>query len=229
MCNSWLRLFPVFIVAILSFPGVAVAQANSSAPVAAAREAAFDAAGYVAWLRANRGGIGGDTFRDWFTTPRFSLGIGRYWTEHLKTEAELAITGQGNLVSFEELESEPRVSRYLYRDHTYEVRTLSLLQAWQFGHNAWVHPFVGGGVDIDWERRTTEGTVQVSDSRTDPARYTVEPLLRETRTEVIARPIAIAGFKAYVARTAFFKTDVRASFRAGIDNVVWRFGFGCDF
>ena len=59
-------------------------------------------------------------------------GIGRYWTEHLKTEAELAITGQGRLVSFEELESEPRVSRYLYRDHTYKVRTLSLVQAWQF-------------------------------------------------------------------------------------------------
>jgi hypothetical protein len=227
--SGWLRLIPAFIVSILLIPSAAFSQATTTATDGATREPRFDAAGYVAWFRANRGGIGGQTFRDWFSTPRLSLSIGRYWTEHLKTEAELAITGHGNLVSFEELESEPLVSRYLYRDHTYEVRTLSLVQAWQFGHNAWVHPFVGGGVDIDWERRTTEGTVQVSDSRTDPARFTVDTLARERHTDVIARPVAIAGFKAYVARTAFFRTDLRASFREGIDNVVWRFGFGCDF
>ena len=93
MCSRWLRLIPVLIVPILSFPAMALAQASASAPVAAAGEARFDAAGYVAWFRANRGGIGGQTFRDWFSTPRLSLGIGRYWTEHLKTEAELAITG----------------------------------------------------------------------------------------------------------------------------------------
>ena len=228
MCNSWLRLFPVFLVPILSFPGVAVAQATSSAPVAAASEDRFDAAGSVAWLRVNRGGIGGETFRDWFTTPRLSLGIGRYWTEHLKTEAEFAITGQGNLVSFEELESEPGVSRYLYRDHTYRIRTLSLVQAWQFGHNAWVHPFLGAGIDVDWERRTVETNLQVSDNRTDPA-FTVLAVSRETRTEVIPRAVAVAGLKAYLTRSAFFRTDVRASFRESVDQVAWRFGIGLDF
>jgi hypothetical protein len=207
---------------------VAIAQATSSAPVAAAREAPFDAAGYVAWFRANRGGIGGQTFRDWFTTPRLSLGIGRYWTEHLKTEAEFAITGHGNLVSFEELESEPRVSRYLYRDHRYQIRTLSLVQAWQFRHNAWVHPFLGAGIDVDWERRTVETSLQVSDNRSEPA-FTVQALPRETRTEVIPRAVAVAGLKAYLTRRAFFRTDVRASFRESVDQVAWRFGIGLDF
>jgi hypothetical protein len=228
VCNSWLRLFPLLLVPIISFPGVAIAQATSSAPVAAAREAPFDAAGYVAWFRANRGGIGGQTFRDWFTTPRLSLGIGRYWTEHLKTEAEFAITGHGNLVSFEELESEPRVSRYLYRDHTYQIRTLSLVQAWQFRHNAWVHPFLGAGIDVDWERRTVETSLQVSDNRSEPA-FTAEALPRETRTEVIPRAVAVAGLKAYLTRSAFFRTDVRASFRESVDQVAWRFGIGLDF
>ena len=227
MCNSWLRLFPVFIVAI-SFPGLAVAQATSSAPVAKASEDRFDAAGYIAWLRANRGGIGGQTFRDWFATPRLSLGIGRYWTQHLKTEAELAITGQGNLVSFEELESEPAVSRYLYRDHTYRIRTLSLVQAWQFRRNAWIHPFLGAGIDVDWERRTVETSLQVSDNRAEPA-FTVVALPRETRTEVIPRAVAVAGLKAYLTRSAFFRTDVRASFRESVDQVAWRFGIGWDF
>jgi hypothetical protein len=228
VCNSWLRLFLFLIVPILSLPSVGLGQATASASVAEASDDRFDAAGYAAWVRANRGGIGGDTFRDWFTTPRFSLGIGRYWTEHLKTEAELAITGQGNLVSFEELESEPGVSRYLYRDHTYRIRTLSLVQAWQFGHNAWVHPFLGAGIDVDWERRTVETNLQVSDNRTDPV-FTVEAVSRETRTEVIPRAVAVAGLKAYLTRNAFFRTDVRASFSESVDQVAWRFGVGWDF
>jgi hypothetical protein len=228
MCSRWLRLFPIFIVPILSFPAAALAQASAPAPVKAAEEARFDAAGYVGWFRANRGGIGGQTFRDWFSTPRLSLGIGHYWTEHLKTEAELAITGQGRLVSFEELESEPDVSRYLYRDHTYRVSTLSLVQAWQFRRNAWVHPFLGAGIDIDWERRTVETSLQVSDNRTEPV-FTVVTLPRETRTEVVPRAVAVAGLKAYLTRNAFFRTDVRASFRESVDQVAWRFGIGLDF
>lgn len=229
MHSTWLRLLPVFVVPILSFPAAALAQAATSAPVAAAEEARFDAAGYVAWFHANRGGVGGQTFRDWLSTPRLSLGIGHYWIEHLKTEAELAITGHGRLVSFEELASEPRVSRYLYRDHTYQVRTLSLVQAWQFRRNAWVHPFLGAGIDIDWERRTVETSLQVSDNRTEPTTFTVVALPRETRTEVIPRAVAVAGLKAYLTRNAFFRTDVRASFRESVDQVAWRFGIGWDF
>jgi hypothetical protein len=207
---------------------VAVAQATSSEPVAAAREAAFDAAGYAAWFRVNRGGIGGETFRDWFTTPRVSLGIGHYWTEHLKTEAEFAITGQGNLVSFEELESEPGISRYLYRDHTYSVST-TVAGAGLAVPTQRLGPSVSrAGIDIDWERRTVETSLQVSDNRTEPV-FTVVTLPRETRTEVVPRAVAVAGLKAYLTRNAFFRTDVRASFRESVDQVAWRFGIGLDF
>jgi outer membrane protein with beta-barrel domain len=228
MRSAWLRLFPIFTVLIPSFPAAALAQATASAPVATVKEAGFDAGGYLAWFRANRGGIGGDSFRDWFATPRLSVGVGRYWTAHLKTEAELAITRQGNLFSVEQLESEPRVSRYLYRNHTYEIRTLSVVQAWQFRRNAWIHPFVGAGIDVDWEKRTVETTLQVSDSRTDQV-PSMTTLTRETRAEVIPRAVAIAGLKAYFARNAFFRTDVHASFRERLDQVAWRFGVGWDF
>ena len=224
-----LRVVSPFIISILLIPRAALAQTITPPPDATASETHFDAAGYVAWFRGNRSDIGGQTFRDWFSTPRLSLSVGRYWTEHLKTEVELAITGHGNLVSFEELDGEPLVSRYLYRNHTYEVRTLSLVQAWQFRHNAWIHPFVGAGIDIDSERLTTEGSLQVNDSRSDPPQLTEEALPRDTHTDVIARAVAIAGLKAYVARKAFFRTDTRASFAEGIDNVAWRLGFGWDF
>jgi hypothetical protein len=223
------RLVHAFFVSIVLFPTTALAQVVPDQPDNAASEVEFDAAGYVAWFRANRGDVGGETFRDWYTAPRLSVSVGRYWTEHHKTEAELAITGRGNLVSFEDLHGEPLVSRYVYRNHTYQIRTLSVVQSYQFRHNAWVHPFVGAGIDVDWERRTVEGTVQVTDSRGDEPVFSSEPLPRDEHTHVIARAVAIAGCKAYLARYAFFRTDVRASVANGLDNVAWRFGFGWDF
>ena len=224
-----LRVVSTFIVSILLIPTAALAQASVAEPNAAAATPDFDAAGYVAWFRGNRADIGSDTFRDWYSTPLVSAGVGHYWTGHLKTEAELAITGRGNLVSFEEPHGEPFVSRYVYRNHTYQVHTLSLVQSYQFRRNAWVHPFVGAGIDIDWERRTVEGSVQVTDSRGEQPRFSHEPLPRDVQTDVIARAVAIAGFKAYLARYAFFRTDVRASLADGLDHVSWRFGFGWDF
>jgi hypothetical protein len=225
------RSFPTATVALivtaLLTPTAAWAQA--AAPESSATAPQFDATGYVAWFRGNRGDIGGDTFRDWYTAGLLGAGIGRYWTEHLKTEAEVAVTGRGNLVSFEDLHGEPSVSRYVYRNHTYQVHTLSLVQSYQFRQNAWVHPFVGVGIDVDWERRTVEGSVQVTDSRGEQPRFSSEPLPRDVDTRVVGRAVAIAGFKAYVARYAFFRTDVRASLANGLDHVAWRFGFGWDF
>jgi hypothetical protein len=205
------------------------AHAQSALPDSAATAADFDAAVYVAWFRGNRGDIGQDTFRDWYTTHLWSAGIGHYWTEHLKTEAEVSVTGRGNLVSFEELHGEPFLSRAVYRNHSYRIHTLSLVQAYQFRHNVWVHPFIGAGLDLDWERRTVDGSVQVIDSRGDQPIFSSEPLPPETHRRFIARAIAIAGFKAYVAPNAFLRMDLHASVTDGLDQVAWRFGFGWDF
>jgi hypothetical protein len=215
------------IVTALLVPGLARAQETAQSQSASLRN--FDATGYVAWFRGNRGGIGGDTFRDWYTAGLWGAGVGRYWTEHLKTEAELTGTSRGTLVSFENVQTEPSFSRAIYRSHSYRLRTLSLVQSYQFRHNAWVHPFLGGGLDIDWERQTTDGSVQTVDSRDDQVIVTSDPLLHEAKTRVIARAVVIAGFKAYVARHAFLRTDLRASVTDGLDQVAWRFGFGWDF
>jgi len=215
------------VVAILLIPSATRAQAEATESSASA--AVFDATGYVAWVRGNRGGIGGDTFRDWYTTGLLGAGIGHYWTEHFKTEAEFTSTGRGTLVSFEDLDGPLLFSRAVYRNHSYQVRTLSLVQSYQFRHNAWVHPFIGAGLDLDWEQRTIDGSVQTIDSREDQVIVTNDPLPREEQTHMIARAIAIAGFKAYVARRAYLRTDVRASVTDGLDQVAWRFGFGWDF
>jgi hypothetical protein len=225
--NSRMTVAAPVIAAILLAPIAARAQSASAEPSATAAD--FDAAVYVAWFRGNRGDVGGDTFRDWYTTHLWSAGIGHYWTEHIKTEAEFGVTGRGNLVSFEDLHGEPFVSRAVYRNHSYRIHTLSLVQTYQFRHNAWVHPFVGAGLDLDWERRTVDGSVQVIDSRGDQPIFSGEPLPPETHRRFIARAMAIAGFKVYVARNAFLRTDLRASVTDGLDQVAWRFGLGWDF
>jgi hypothetical protein len=215
------------IATALLLANVAGAQTTPTAPTQSASH--FDTTGYVAWVRGNRGGVGGNTFRDWYTAGLLGAGAGRYWTEHLKTEAEVSATSRGTLVSFENVRDERFLSSAIYRDHSYRLRTFSLVQSYQFRHNAWVHPFVGAGLDIDWERRTTDGTVQTVDSRDEHVIVTSNPLPREEHTRVIARAAAVVGFKAYVARNAYLRTDVRASFTDELDQVAWRFGFGWDF
>jgi hypothetical protein len=225
--NPWVAVAVSAIATSLFTPVAAHAQSVPAEPTATA--AAFDAAVYVAWFRGNRGDVGGTTFRDWYTTHLWSAGAGHYWTEHLKTEAEFGVTGRGNLVSYEDLHGEPNVSRAVYRNYSYRIHTLSLAQTYQFRHNEWVHPFIGAGLDLDWERRAVDGSVQVIDSRGDLPIYFDEPLPRETHRRVFARAMAIVGFKAYVARNAFLRTDLRASVTDGLDQVAWRFGLGCDF
>ena len=109
------RSMAVALVATASLtPVVASGQTTPTTSGAATN---FDATGYVAWLRGNRGSIGGDTFRDWFTTGLWGAGIGHYWTEHLKTEAEVTSTGRGTLVSFEPVPGAEAFSRAIYRNH----------------------------------------------------------------------------------------------------------------
>ncbi len=130
MRNCRLTLAPAIIITFLFIPTGAHAQSAASESEATATR--FDAAAYVGWFGGNRGNVGGDTYRDWYSTLLGSGGVGHYWTEHLKTEVEVAVTGRGNLVSFEEQPSDLFVTRYAYRDHHYRVRTLSLVQSYQF-------------------------------------------------------------------------------------------------
>jgi hypothetical protein len=216
------------IISILLIPTGVAAQSASSDAAAALKH--FDAAAYVAWFGGNRGGVGGDTYRDWYSTLLGSAGVGYYWTEHLKTEVELAVTGRENLVSSENQRLDTFATRYVYRDHNYQVRTLSIVQSYQFLHNAWVHPFLGAGLDLDWEERTVDGRVQII--RSSPggvAGFSSEPLPREARTLLIPRGVVVAGFKGYLVRHGFFRMDLRASLAKGLDQVAWRFGFGWDF
>lgn len=222
-CSCAMVLF-----ATLLKPANAEAQGLAGEAPAPAKQ--FDATAYIAWFGANRGDIGGDTYRDWFSTALAGGAIGHYWTEHLKTEVEYSATGEDRLTSSEQENLENRATRYTYREHYYRFRTITVLQSWQFLHNAWVHPFVGAGVDVSRESRRVEGRRQIiGNTPSSPPGFSTEQLPDSHSSRTVSHLVLATGFKAYFARHGFFRTDVRAAVGNGLDELTWRFGAGLDF
>jgi hypothetical protein len=169
-----------------------------------------------------------ETVNDCCSSSSWSAGLfrgvggGFYWTDHLKTEAEVALPGQTQAYSYFSERISGNQFRYTQEKHSYSNRRLSLAQVYQFGRNATFHPFVLGGVDIDRERETVERYVSTPSGRTDET--------ESGATTTRARPFAGVGFKAYMSERAFFRGEVRVAGKNGrADQLVWKAGIGIDF
>lgn len=215
------RFTPATIVAstlLLSTP----AAAQAPAPLARA-----DLLGTIGWL--NLQASEGHPYDDWTSVVFLGAGGGWYWTDHLKTEIDGGRSGTSRRYA-------PRVvdagGRPEYGASIYEVssRRLAVSQQYQFFRNVWFHPHLGLGLDLTWEKT----------KRRDEPVYTYDPVTRQsriveqirtfpTRTDLLSRPFAEVGFKAYTTRRSFFRGDVRVLFRDGVEDVLFRCGFGADF
>jgi|SRR4051812_7028452 hypothetical protein len=169
-------------------------------------------------------------YNEWLNAIFYGgAGAGWYWTDHLKTQVDF---GAGT-----------RTDQYRYRQFAAEGATafeasrlsvsqqsIAIGQQYQFFRNQWFHPHVGAGADIARATLREEyQEVTVFDNVTRQSRT-----IRPARTEpdehrIITRPFAEAGFKAYMTRRAFFTSDARLMFRHGLDEVLFRAGFGIDF
>lgn len=156
-------------------------------------------------------------------------GAGWYWTDHLKTQVDFGAGTQGHQYRYEQIVVNGQPT---YSSSRVSVRqqSLAVAQHYQFFRNQWFHPHVGAGVDIARETTTEEyQPVIVFDSVTRVARE-ITPLRTEGPDHrMIARPFVETGFKAYMTRRAFFSGDARIMVRHGIDEVLFRIGFGVDF
>jgi hypothetical protein len=203
--------------------GLAVAQEPSSSPLVRG-----DAHFVVGWQNLHREREPGQRYGDdWMNGIFFSgAGAGWYWTDHLKTQVDFGAGTEGRQYRFEFVlvngQSTTSTSRVLVRQ-----QSLAVAQHYQFFRNQWVHPHLGAGVDIALETINEEYDPVIFGSgvlrQITPAR-TEGP---DRRT--IARPFAEAGFKAYMTRRSFFTGDTRLMFKSGLDEVLFRFGFGVDF
>jgi hypothetical protein len=193
-----------------------------------------DAGAYVGMFGANKSEL--DGFDDWYKRTWYGgLSAGYYWTEHLKTEVDLSATSRGEIYEIPRPVG-PGTSVFAGPvEHDFTTRRVAVGQHYQFFHNAWFHPTVGGGVAFTWE--TTERTRPAvyahdrpgPDGRVPQPRL-VEPARREgPETDHGAMAFAATGFKAYVSRRGFFRSDLHVAFADRIEDVAVRFGFGVDF
>ena len=142
---------------------------------------------------------------------------------------ELQVSSAAEFYSFDRVDS-PGLTTYRTSRRKLRSTGVGLAASYQFFRNAWVHPFVGGGVAVRREVLDEEvEPIVVYDGATGRVRE-IAPALKTGPTASFAgQPFVVTGLKAYVSQRAFFRTDLRVGFSDRIDEVVARVGFGVDF
>jgi hypothetical protein len=188
-----------------------------------------DVSGTLGWVGINKSDF--RSYNNWHSQFGVGAGAGWYWTDHHKTQVEFGATTATSVYSSQPILVAPQQQTFVTMVRKYESQRVSLTQLYQFRRNQWVHPFLGGGLDIVREQ---------SAQRDDPA-YWYDPITRQSRlvreqlqhgkrSDVSAHAVLTAGVKAYFSRNVFGLTDLRVgvgSKRA--QDVQWRFGLGADF
>lgn len=147
-----------------------------------------------------------------------------YWTEHLVTTLDVGASGVGELFT-DHPDSSPSRQIWGTATYTYRTRHAAVAQRYQFGHNAWFHPYLGTGVALEWVERGGElGPLYDRTGRVvQPGRPVPDTTTRR------ARGFLEAGGKAYVTRRVFVRPELRVGFAGGVQHVVTTIGVGVDF
>ena len=187
-----------------------------------------DVFGSLGWLNGHKPGL--DMYNDWYNDSLDgAVTFGWYWTEHVKSEIDAAASTPSDLSTSRQVTIEGQPA-FATSEYTFSTRRISISQQYQFGHNAWFHPHLAGGVDLNWERtRQSDEEIFYFDPQPRESRVIRRPPDDPDRTDLRIRPFVSAGFKAYMTTRAFFRTDLRFVAGNHLDAVLWRAGFGIDF
>ncbi len=181
-----------------------------------------DVSGSLGWFNAGKSELNSSDGRnDWYNRSLYGgAGFAWYWTDHWKTEIEGGASSEADLRTYTQTLVNGRPGT-IYSEHRFSTRRLAIGQQYQFYRNVWVHPFLTAGLDLTWEDRDRRDDIYSS----LPSQIETYP----TRTELLARPFATVGLKAYFNSQAYFRTDMKFTFDRGVDEVILRLGVGVDF
>jgi hypothetical protein len=222
-----MRTLPFAAAAWLLASGLAVAQEPPRTPLARG-----DAHFVIGWqnLRKEQPAQPGCCHNDWLNDIFYGgAGAGWYWTDHLKTQVDFGGGTKADQYRYSYITTGTQ-STSSYSQIRVQQQSLAVSQQYQFFRNQWFHPHLGAGLDI--ARETTRETYQpiiVFDNVTHTSTQIAPARTEEAEHRTIARPFAEAGFKAYLTSRAFFTGDTRVMYRKGLDEVLFRVGFGIDF
>jgi hypothetical protein len=183
----------------------------------------------LGWFGSRYPGL--ERYNRWHQSLLSGAGGGRYWTDHFKSEVEAAWLSRVNAESYE-LQNLDGGPAYVRTENRFQNVKFSLGQLYQFGENAWVHPYLGAGADIDYLRSTEErpaqlATIPVPNGRT-PSQLAVSKS-SERETSVSVHPFVKGGFKMYASDRVFFTTEWKLGLGNGLQHALWKTGFGVDF
>lgn len=168
---------------------------------------------------------------DWLNGILYGgAGAGWYWTDHLKTQVDFGAGTEARQYRYEPLLVSGQTTTATSSRLNVRQQSLAVAQHYQFFRNQWFHPHVGAGIDIARETTTEDyDPVFVFDPVTHVSRQITPAHSEGPNHRIIARPFAEAGLKAYMTRQAFFTADSRWMFRNGLEEALFRIGFGIDF
>jgi hypothetical protein len=220
-----MRVLPIALAMILTVGGTAAAQ-----EVQSARLSRGDVHVVVGWQNLKPGDAPPSRWNDrWVNTIVWSsAGAGWYWTDNLKTQVDLGGGTEGTQLRFSPITVDGRQVNLTLRLGV-RHQTVAVSQQYQFYRNRWVHPFVGAGVALARETRIERYDAIIVYDNVTKITQTIPARVESPYHEMVVRPFGTLGFKAYLSPRAFFTLDTRVTVRQGVDEVLFRFGFGTDF
>jgi hypothetical protein len=179
------------------------------------------------WLHSNVSDLGNPY--DGWANRRATLNgqSGFYWTEHWKTEVSAERSNAEDRWQSSPIELQGGALAYRASEQRIQDTRLSIGQFYQFGHNAWAHVLLGGGLNVT--ERQILNTVQPLSRYDRNAVVVIEPGYSTSTSDTFVDPFVAFAVKAYVTPRVFMRSDVQADFRSELQAVVLRIGFGVDF
>lgn len=214
-----------WIFAVLMGAGTAEAQ---TIPKAAPRPR-WEASASAGPIEARPGDNSGLPYDDnWYADGRYAGAIAYYWTRHLKTEFEYAVTGEGSRYVQDRVTLAGTVYP-TYFEEFHRLQQASLRMVWQFRDNQWVHPYVSAGVVLDADRRRYHAPAQYQ----TPVRGNPPVLLRsplDVRDDLLRGGVTVGGgAKFYMSKSAFFNAGAIGTYAKPAATISLIAGFGIDF
>lgn len=221
---------PLGIVTAVLVQAVPVCPAHAQTTVGfpAAATPRPDIAGTIGWLNVNKSELSDSN--DWYNrSAQGAVIFGWYWSPHLKTEVEVSASTTAEFyASLDEIINGYRT--FILSEYRFGTKRLTLGAQYQFGENAWFHPHVGTGIDVNWEKiGRFDREVYVYEVLVRPLTIVRPPVVYSDVTETHVRPFVAAGFKGYFTQRGFFRSDLRVVLGERVEEAALRFGIGLDF
>jgi hypothetical protein len=219
---------PIVLATCLVTIFVSPARAQTAVVLPPAPVPRPDIAGTVGWLNVNKSEL--TDSNDWYNrSAHGALIFGWYWSTHIKTELEVSASTKAELYAArEDFINGIRVLGP--SEYDFSTRRVTLAAQYQFGENAWFHPHVATGVDVNREKiRRLDRDVFVYDPVARFSSLVHRSIRHPDAVDTHVRPFVGAGLKGYFTRRGFVRTDVRVVFAERVEEAIVRFGVGVDF